>query len=147
MADTPANAPAAPVAGATPASVAPKATGKKIALRNVSQRKFTLAGEIELLAGKVVHVVEEEAKRLLKLYPGELEDVANAPAAPVPADTTKPADAMSMKELKAALDTLGLKYPTNASKNDLVKMMENYQVAKAAESPAPAAPAAPAPAV
>lgn len=108
---------------------------KTVAIRNISTRKFILTGDVELTQGKVVKLPEDEAKRLVELYPGELEDVAGsvkaAEAAGGSTEPKAPAD-MTAKEIKAALDELKVEYAPNASKAELVAALEEAQ--KAAEA-------------
>lgn len=116
----------------------------KVTLKNVSKRTFHHKG-VAFTPNMELEFVEQDAQRLVSLYPGEIEAV-EAKKAENPAETPKedikkelgnpvegkvdedsPIDPSELKvpELKAILDSKGIEYNKYAKKPELVELVKN----------------------
>lgn len=125
----------------------------KVTLKNVSKRTFHHKG-VAFTPNMELEFVEQDAQRLVSLYPGEIEAV-EAKKAEKPVETPKeetltdtdvaqsatdidvatkteenaPIDPSELKvpELKAILDSKGIEYNKYAKKPELVELVKNAE--------------------
>lgn len=116
----------------------------KVTLKNVSKRTFHHKG-VAFTPNMELEFVEQEANRLVSLYPGEIEAVEAKKTVEAPkeegvkeslttetsvedkADENAPIDPSELKvpELKAILDSKGVEYNKYAKKPELVELVKN----------------------
>lgn len=98
----------------------------KVKLKNVSDRVYQLAGDINLSPKGIAEVDAAEANRLVALYGEELEIVgavdAPAPAAAPEGAPKAPAD-MTVKELRAELTSRSVKFANTVDKDGLTELL------------------------
>lgn len=109
------------------------AKSKKVKLHNAGQRKITI-GDIEFAPKQIRSFGEEDAKRLLSLYAGEVEDVEAVSAKFNQDDDTDDEDQdedpswkdQTVDKIKEYFDALEIKYPPKAKKAVYVSLAEHF---------------------